>query len=173
MSHFKPGTLAQFQAYAAYHQNDTNELIHKICVPIILITILMALAWFPFTLAAPGMAAAWEPSCWWIGGRLTYGHLAFLFLWLYYLSLDLKLGAFMTLYWVSFPLATLLSWKLVLLTFFLAWVGQFIGHGMFEKKSPAFLTTPWQLIIGPIYVMAVTLGMDVPPAPAAGAATGA
>lgn len=31
------------------------------------------------------------------------------------------------------------------------WILQFVGHGVFEKKSPAFLTNVAHLLIGPLW----------------------
>jgi len=40
------------------------------------------------------------------------------------------------------------------LGFILGWILQFVGHGVFEKKSPAFLKNVAHVLIGPLWIFA-------------------
>ncbi|KAM1679197.1 hypothetical protein TB2_039096 [Malus domestica] len=47
-----------------------------------------------------------------------------------------------------------LSWKVVLAAQLFCWTGQFIGHGVFEKRAPALLDNLVQaFLIGPFFVL--------------------
>jgi uncharacterized membrane protein YGL010W len=91
--------------------------------------------------------------------RLDLGILVLFMGWTFYLSLDWKLGipfALLTLglYFMgrSLPLwANLVIW-------IIGWIVQFIGHGVYEKKSPAFLKSLEHLLIGPFWMFARLVG---------------
>jgi uncharacterized membrane protein YGL010W len=40
----------------------------------------------------------------------------------------------------------------------IGWVAQLYGHSVYEKKSPAFLTTLEHLFIGPMWIFAWCIG---------------
>jgi uncharacterized membrane protein YGL010W len=70
------------------------------------------------------------------------------------LWLDLALGATMIAF--SFLLylgARLLPWPAALSLFLVGWIFQFIGHGRYEKRSPAFLDNLTHLLVGPMWVL--------------------
>jgi uncharacterized membrane protein YGL010W len=37
--------------------------------------------------------------------------------------------------------------------FVLGWIFQFIGHSVYEHKSPAFLTNVLHLLVGPLWIL--------------------
>jgi uncharacterized membrane protein YGL010W len=37
--------------------------------------------------------------------------------------------------------------------FVLGWIFQFVGHSVYEKKSPAFLTNILHLLVGPLWIL--------------------
>lgn len=67
--------------------------------------------------------------------------------------LDARLGSLMLLMALVLYLgARLLSWKVAAL-FLVGWIFQFIGHGVYEKRSPAFYKNLAHLIVGPLWVL--------------------
>ncbi|KAJ6726709.1 DUF962 DOMAIN PROTEIN [Salix purpurea] len=52
--------------------------------------------------------------------------------------------------WLGFSLA----WKVVLVAQIVCWTGQFIGHGVFEKRAPALLDNLAQaFVMAPFFVL--------------------
>jgi uncharacterized membrane protein YGL010W len=134
--------------YSEDHRNPTNILIHWICVPTILWTVI-ALLWVvpvPESIGRPGL---------WAG-------LAMFLAMMFYLRLSRTLAfgmlaAFVLLGLISEGLyrvlgATALLW-LAIGVFVVAWIAQFVGHQI-EGKRPSFLTDLAYLLIGPAWIMA-------------------
>lgn len=121
--------------YAESHLHPTNEIIHFICVPAIVFSV-MGLAWAVHPLLAVAMT----------GAAL-----------LYYLSLSLPMAIGMALMtgamlWLLSLLPQDLIWQISLAVFVLAWIGQFIGHKV-EGKKPSFFDDLRFLLIGPLFVL--------------------
>ncbi len=133
--------------YAEDHRNATNQLIHWICVPLIVWTV-VALLWLipvPPGIGRPGLWAA----------------LALVAAMGFYMKLSRPL-AFALLVFFAALLAftwwlhasigdTMLLWSAVAV-FVLAWIAQFIGHRI-EGKRPSFLTDLVYLLVGPLWLM--------------------
>jgi uncharacterized membrane protein YGL010W len=136
-----------FDSYSADHRNPTNRLIHWICVPAILWSVIAAL-WLlpvPASLGRPGLWCA----------LIMVGVLTF------YWRLSRKLGAAMIALFVAlggmthFAYGALGSARLLWLAigvFVIAWVGQFVGH-LIEGRRPSFFTDLAYLLIGPAWLM--------------------
>ncbi|KAM0961646.1 hypothetical protein FF1_021018 [Malus domestica] len=147
-----------FAFYGAYHSNPVNIAIHMLFVWPILFTALLILYFTPsllsFGVSVFGNDVALPFN---VGLLLTIIYSAF------YICLDAKagsLGALLcVLCWVgSCFLGTLLgfsiSWKVVLVAQIVCWTGQFIGHGVFEKRAPALLDNLAQaFIMAPFFVL--------------------
>lgn len=121
--------------YAESHQNPTNEVIHFICVPVIVFTVL-GLLWSLHPLVAAGAAIAAL---------------------IYYCTLSLPFALGMSMMASSmFGVLYLLPAHTVLpvagTVFVLAWIGQFIGHKI-EGKKPSFFDDLRFLLIGPLFVL--------------------
>ena len=121
--------------YSESHLNHTNELIHFVCVPVIVFT-LLGLLWAVHPLAAVAV---------------TIASLA------YYLQLSkpfavgmLLMSAAMLALLSALPPATILPLSIAI--FVLAWIGQFIGHKI-EGKKPSFFDDLRFLLIGPLFVL--------------------
>ncbi|HBQ16650.1 MAG TPA: hypothetical protein DEF51_37785 [Myxococcales bacterium] len=137
--------------YGESHQNDTNERIHWICVPVIVWTVI-ALLW---SIPTPDAFSALPLLNW---ATLTLaGALA------YYVYLSPPLAAGLAVFsatsvalivgYESTALAsTLPLWGLALSLFVLAWIGQFVGHQI-EGKKPSFLDDLTFLLIGPAWLL--------------------
>jgi uncharacterized membrane protein YGL010W len=78
---------------------------------------------------------------------------------LYYVRLDAGLAAMMLI--VSAVLAAagrLVSVPAAAVLFVLGWVLQFVGHYVYEKKSPAFFRNVNHLLVGPLWILAKATG---------------
>jgi uncharacterized membrane protein YGL010W len=143
-----------FDKYAESHQNETNELIHWICVPTIVFS-LLGLVWaIPF------------PHIGFLGQYNSYVNWAtFLigFAVFYYYRLSPVLSYFMLLLIFVFTYMIVVLeqwgktggpalWLSCLVLFVLAWIGQFIGHKI-EGKKPSFFDDLKFLLIGPIWLL--------------------
>jgi uncharacterized membrane protein YGL010W len=135
--------------YGASHENPTNELLHWICVPLIVLT-LFGLLW---SVPVPTLFASISP---WVNWATVAAFAALL----YYLTLSPRLAAgvliaFAVLLAITQWLATL-PWPLWLTSitiFGIGWIGQFIGHAI-EGKRPSFFKDLQFLLIGPLWLLA-------------------
>lgn len=133
--------------YAAYHRDRRNIATHFVGVPMIVFSLILALA----TIVIPVASLA-----------VTMAAVASLALGAYYLKLDLVLGAAMALVLflmcagaseMTHRLGTGASLAWALAIFVVGWAIQFLGH-RFEGVKPAFFDDVRQLFIGPIFVCA-------------------
>jgi uncharacterized membrane protein YGL010W len=137
--------------YGASHENRTNKLLHWICVPLIVLS-LLGLLW-----SLPVPAAFTERSPW-----LNWATLFAAAALLYYLALSplLAVGvavAFLIMLRITQELATLPwpLWLTSLTIFVVAWIGQFVGHAI-EGRRPSFFKDVQFLLIGPLWLLAAT-----------------
>ena len=142
-------TLHQWlNEYGESHTNETNKLIHWICVPAIFFSITgllysIKLHWF-----------ITEDL------QLNVAIIVLLFTTIYYLSLSIKIGIGMLLFGIlclalSFAAEAFLPfplWLFCIIIFIIAWIGQFYGHKV-EGKKPSFLKDIQFLLIGPMWLM--------------------
>ena len=135
--------------YGESHQNPTNKLVHWVCVPLIMFS-LLGLLW-----SLPVPAAIQRLSRW-----LNWGTLVMALALLYYVRLSGRLALGMVLVWAAMAgalrlvagTAALPLWAVCLIVFGLAWVGQFWGHKV-EGKKPSFLKDLQFLLIGPLWLL--------------------
>ncbi len=135
--------------YSADHQHPFNRLLHSICVPLILLSI-VGLLW---AIPVPGQPAA--GTSW-----LNFGSIALAGLVIYYLRLAPRLGFGMLLAALAMiPLLAFAAglavplWLTALAVFVVGWIGQFIGHYV-EGRRPSFFRDLRFLAIGPLWVLA-------------------
>jgi uncharacterized membrane protein YGL010W len=121
--------------YSDSHRNPTNELIHFVCVPVIVFTLLGILWSIHSVLAVAAVVAA----------LVYYFRLSppFAFGMLLMSAVMLALLALM-------PAGTVLPLSIAI--FVVAWIGQFIGHKI-EGKKPSFFDDLRFLLIGPLFVL--------------------
>ncbi|MDO9005783.1 MAG: DUF962 domain-containing protein [Aquabacterium sp.] len=133
--------------YASYHRDRRNILTHLVGIPTIVLSLMVLLA---------------RPTLATVGGLpVNPGMVIAALLALYYLKLDLRMGAVMAAVFAlgldvalhTAPLATgvWLAWGLGL--FLVGWGIQFLGH-YYEGRKPAFVDDVIGLIIGPLFVLA-------------------
>lgn len=121
--------------YRDSHRHPTNELIHMVCVPAIVFS-LLGLVWAIHPLLALAL----------VGWSLYY-----------YDKLSRPFAIGMAAMALVFVLVLSLVPQVVVLplslaVFVLAWLGQFIGHQI-EGKKPSFLDDLRFLMIGPLFVL--------------------
>jgi uncharacterized membrane protein YGL010W len=145
--------------YGDSHRNRVNKLIHWICVPFIVWTVVALLWSIPF----PGQAEV-------VGIPLNWAVIALLLAQVYYFRLSITLGIGLLVYnavmiWLTIQIESTVAWPLwqvALLVFVIAWIGQFIGHAI-EGKRPSFLKDLQFLLIGPAWLMAfIYRGLGIP-----------
>ena len=121
--------------YSESHRNPANELIHCVCVPLIVFS-LLGLVWSVHPLAALAVSG-W--SLWYyfrLSPPFALGMLAMALAMLGILAL--------------MPRYTVLPVSIVV--FIVAWIGQFIGHQI-EGKKPSFFDDLRFLLVGPLFVL--------------------
>ncbi|KAL3528403.1 hypothetical protein ACH5RR_007725 [Cinchona calisaya] len=146
-----------FAFYGAYHSNPVNIFIHMLFVWPLLFTALMLFYFTPPIFKTP--IELWDQS-------LLVFNLGFFFTLIYavfYVALDKKAGFLAALMcfacWVfssslAYHLGYSLAWKVVLGAQLFCWTGQFIGHGVFEKRAPALLDNLTQaFLMAPFFVL--------------------
>jgi len=135
--------------YGDSHLDRRNKVIHWICVPLIVWTV-VALLWsvpFPFDLGSGIVPLNWAV-------------IALLLVQVYYFRLSRRLGLGLMLYnlamlWLTAMIEQVSPWPLWLVAaigFVVAWIGQFVGH-VFEGKRPSFFKDLQFLLIGPAWLM--------------------
>lgn len=121
--------------YSESHRNPVNELIHFVCIPAIVFS-LLGILWAIHPVVALAVVAA---------ALVYYTRLSRPF--------ALGMAAMAA---VMLGLLNMLPEGTVLVTsigvFVLAWIGQFIGHHI-EGKKPSFFDDLRFLLIGPLFVL--------------------
>ena len=121
--------------YAESHRNHTNEIIHFVCIPLIVLSLLGILwAIHPVVAIATTLASLYYYTK--LSRRFAIGMGLMSALMLGLLSL--------------MPDMTVLPLSIAI--FVVAWIGQFIGHKI-EGKKPSFLDDLRFLLIGPLFVL--------------------
>lgn len=121
--------------YGDSHQDHTNEIIHFVCIPLIVFSLL-------------GILWAIHPA---VAISVTLGSLY------YYLKLSrgfavgmgVMSAAMLGLLALMPPMTVL---PVSIAVFVVAWIGQFIGHKI-EGKKPSFFDDLKFLLIGPLFVL--------------------
>lgn len=121
--------------YADSHRNHHNEVIHFICVPAIVWSIL-GLLWAIHPLLAIVAAAA---------SQIYYFRLSAPFA----IGMLLMTGVFLASL-AAMPPAWVLP--MAAAVFVVAWIGHFIGHRI-EGKKPSFFDDLRFLLVGPLFVL--------------------
>ena len=121
--------------YAESHRHPKNEMIHFICVPVIMWTVL-ALLWSLHPTLALAMTVI---------ALLYYFSLSIGFA----IGMSLMAAAMLVILW-ALPQHMIL--QVALIAFVIAWIFQFIGHKI-EGKKPSFFEDLRFLLIGPLFVI--------------------
>ncbi|KAJ1750438.1 hypothetical protein LPJ58_005182 [Coemansia sp. RSA 1591] len=153
---------SEFSKYGEYHANKINIAIHMVFVPTILWTSMglvtlaqpHALFEFPTPISALLSHIPGPPP---VANTATLIITAFA---AFYIVLDQIAGLLATpvLYGFlvsaqQYALSSPASLQYLLALFAIAWVAQFIGHGVFERRAPALLDNLMQaLVMAPFFV---------------------
>lgn len=137
-----------FGEYGESHTNPSNELLHIICVPAIVMTVVG----FLWAIPVPDSVAALTP---WLNFATLMVAAAIVYY--FTLSPSLGLGAGAGLIGLLFVVRWLDTfawplWLTCLAVFVVAWIGQFIGHAI-EGKRPSFTKDLQFLLIGPLWLL--------------------
>ncbi len=133
--------------YSENHRNETNKLIHWICVPLIFFSV-------------TGLLYGIKLPLFFQGHQLNAAMIVMIFALAFYLSISPSLAIGMLLFsTLCLFVAHLVErsgimplWLLSLIIFAAAWIGQFYGHKI-EGKKPSFLKDLAFLLIGPVWLM--------------------
>ncbi|MDE1977604.1 MAG: DUF962 domain-containing protein [Elusimicrobia bacterium] len=122
---------ANLADYARYHERRGNRLCHGVGIPLIMLAIVRWTQWpgFPWV---PGAAVVLPLYVYWDAG-----------LGLAMAAVILAMAA------VAQHLSPVAVWT----AFILGWIFQFVGHAVFEKKSPAFTRNLIHLLVGPMWIL--------------------
>lgn len=130
--------------YGESHQNRTNVIIHKVFVPLIMLSVIGIL----FAVPTPSFMEKLNLNWALVAVALTL---------LYYARLSMKYFLFMIpilgiMYWIVAASADNLNILIAsVVVFIISWAFQFIGHKI-EGKKPSFLKDLLFLLIGPLWV---------------------
>jgi uncharacterized membrane protein YGL010W len=129
-----------FADYAAYHRTKGNKWFHRFGIPMIVLTLLGMLAHVTILPAKPV--------------HLDAAMLLIVLSEVFYLMLEWRLALAMLVVSVAFYFAAgMMPFWLNAALFVLGWILQFIGHSVYEKKQPAFLTNVTHLLVGPLWIL--------------------
>jgi uncharacterized membrane protein YGL010W len=140
-------TLDQWlDEYALSHRHPANKTLHWVCVPLIILALLGALASLPVPASLGGWPGGWASA------------VALLAL-AYYARLAPRLALAMLPVFVLLGLGvrglSMLPaplWQSSLAIFVIAWIGQFVGHAV-EGRRPSFFKDLQFLLIGPLWLL--------------------
>ena len=140
-----------FDEYAISHQDETNQAIHYICVPLIFFSVIGLLMSIPasflestFGLYNP-LLENWAVV---IGVIISFFYLKLGF-WYFVEMIFVMLLCIIGNFWIANNFNLLYA---SIIIFVLAWIGQFYGHKV-EGAKPSFLKDLEFLLIGPLWVI--------------------
>ncbi len=140
---------AWLDEYGESHRNPVNKILHWICVPLIMLSVI-GLLW---AVRVPEAFGSISPYLNWATVLLVPALI-------YWFALSFTLGAgiavvLLIMVYVVAWLAELAMplWLTSILIFAGAWIGQFIGHAV-EGKRPSFFKDLQFLMIGPLWLLA-------------------
>jgi uncharacterized membrane protein YGL010W len=140
-----PVLKSHFADYAAFHGTPGNKACHYVGIPLIVLTLFSLLGTVPLFPVA--------------GYTVTLAEVVLVFATVYYLTLDATLAALMFV--ASFALLVAgrqLPMGVAVALFALGWIFQFVGHYVYEKRSPAFYRNLAHLLVGPLWILAKATG---------------
>jgi uncharacterized membrane protein YGL010W len=142
----------QYKFYSEFHKNDKNQLIHFICIPLIVFTTSIFGCYSGELISLPGNS--------YFVSEFNLSALLTTIYSFYYIKLNMDLGLKISgLLWlnqiITYWLYCLFPgiWLNALYLHIACWLSQIVGHVYFEQNSPAFLTSITQsFLIAPFLV---------------------
>jgi uncharacterized membrane protein YGL010W len=140
-----PVLQGHFSDYSSFHRTPGNKACHYVGIPLIVLSLLALLARVPlFELG---------------GFTVTTAEVVLVAATAYYLTLDVALAAMMLAASILFAaIGRVLPVPVSVGLFVLGWIFQFVGHYVYEKKSPAFFRSFAHLLVGPLWILARVSG---------------
>jgi len=140
-----PALQAHFADYGSFHVTKGNQACHSVGIPLIVFTLMALLTRVP--LLDLGIFT------------LTAAEATLVAATLWYLTLDVPLALLMLATSVLFAaVGRAVPPFLALGLFALGWILQFIGHYVYERRSPAFYKNLAHLLVGPLWILAKAVG---------------
>jgi uncharacterized membrane protein YGL010W len=127
---------ALLKDYGSHHRTRGNLICHAFGITLILFGIISLLLLVH------------------LGPRWTAAEVVIAASVLFYLTLSVPLGVTMLVELLVLDVAArgIGDWRVGLTAFVVGWIFQGIGHGRFEKNSPAFLQNIVHLMVGPLFL---------------------
>lgn len=140
-----------FDEYAVSHQNETNQLIHYICVPAIFFSVIGLFMSIPsgFLTSLELNNPLLENWAFVVGILISFGFYLRLGFWYFLQMVLVILLSIAGNYWISSSFNLL--WFSIAV-FVIAWIAQFYGHKV-EGKKPSLFKDLQFLLIGPLWVI--------------------
>uniref|UniRef100_A0AAV1UQQ1 DUF962 domain-containing protein n=1 Tax=Peronospora matthiolae TaxID=2874970 RepID=A0AAV1UQQ1_9STRA len=153
----------QVTFYLSYHDNKINQYIHLACIWPIFVSGLVLLAHTQPLIETPSFLAALPYGQFML---LNYSAIVTAVYMVWYIALDIRAGTLAAgIVYLSYVFANYFvmegsealgvnSVRVCIGIQATAWILQFIGHGVFERRKPALLDSPGQAFItAPMFVL--------------------
>ncbi len=136
---------ARLAEYEGFHRSSANEVCHFLGIPSIIVGAASLLALVSFGVVA--------------GHRLSLADLVAAAIVIFYVARARWLGVVTGSLLAALVLVgQMLPWSAGLLLFLGGWALQFVGHAIYEKRSPAFLRNLLHLLVGPAWLVERAFG---------------
>jgi uncharacterized membrane protein YGL010W len=144
--------MIYFKDYEQYHRTKGNKATHFIGIPFVLFSLLGLLS----------HVVLWSPSPVSLF-PIDLGVALLLSGSIFSLKVDWKLGIPFTLFcYVNYLWSRHVPMNILIALQVAGWVFQLLGHFVYEKKSPAFLTSLEHIFIGPMWIFSWIIGYYKP-----------
>ena len=140
-----------FDEYGESHQNPVNKVIHWICIPLIVFSLIGLLWSIPHDYFSNIYAGKYSEYLNWASVFILLVVIYYIIL-SYKIALGMILFSLFVLYGNNYIDNVMELWKVSLFIFVFAWIGQFIGHKI-EGKKPSFFEDIQFLFIGPAWLL--------------------
>jgi uncharacterized membrane protein YGL010W len=144
-----PRVAPYFKDYASFHKTPGNQATHMMGIPMIVVAVLGMLGHLVIGDGLTGSELF----------RVDGGAILWLLASLWYFKLEWKLALPFALINVGFYFlgrAIPMPWLAAM--FVVGWIIQYVGHYVYEHKSPAFYKSLEHLLIGPFWIFAKLVG---------------
>lgn len=144
--------MIHFKDYEQYHGHKLNKVCHFIGVPTVMFSLIGLLSYVVLWAPAADFGAE---SLW----RVDLGILIAIWGSIFAFRVDRKLAIpFIIFTYLNYLVSRHLSLSVLTAIQVVGWGFQLFGHYVYEKKSPAFLTTLSHVFVGPMWIFAKTIG---------------
>ncbi len=140
----------ELAAYAAVHRDWRNKATHFVGIPVIVLSLLLALSQGRVEMGGTGVSLALLVTAAAVLGWMALD-----------LGIGLIMAAIMAVAWytaevIAGSLGPTSTWMAFGVLFVGGWILQFLGH-YFEGRRPALLSNIFQAFVGPMFLVAETM----------------